>query len=474
MRKNRFFTHHLLLTMAVVISIGLAHTACGSSSNSNVKADTHQVSATIDEMLSQIFKDDEPGAAAVAVKGGEVIFRKAYGMADMELGVPLEPDMVFRIGSMTKQFTSMAIMILAERNQLSLDDDIRKFLPDYPTHGHTLTIDHLLTHSSGIVSYTNLPEWQELSKKDLEVSEVINIFKNKELEFPPGDRLHYTNSGYFLLGAIIEKVSSLSYAEFIQKNIFEPLNMSNSYYGFHSKIIPKRVKGYVQEDGEFKNAEYFSITSPFSAGALLSSVDDLVKWEASLHTEQLISSDRMKLLFTPFIPNVIGPPIVGRGWEVLKFKERKMHAHGGGIDGFLCYGLRLPEERIYVAVLCNNMSTDYRPEYLAKQIAAILIGEPFPERKSIQLSKDQLKKVLGTYKFGEDIIRNILIEDGKIYSQREGGGKIELVPASEDTFFILGMFVHITFEFDENGESTAAVYHYEETEQQEKGLKVKK
>jgi len=178
------------------------------------------------------------------MKGGQVMLRKGYGMANLELGVPIQPDMVFELGSITKQFTATAVLMLQERGKLSIEDDVTKYLPDYPTQGQKITIDHLLTHVSGIPSYTGLPEWLPRVREDLTVQQLIDIFKDKPLEFNPGEKWSYNNSAYILLGAVIEKVSGKSYEDFIEQEIFAPLGMKRSYYGHQNEVIPGRVSGY--------------------------------------------------------------------------------------------------------------------------------------------------------------------------------------------------------------------------------------
>ena len=176
----------------------------------------------IDAYLRSVYPAHEPGAA-VLVEDGQVVLRKGYGMAHLELGVPIQPDMVFGIGSITKQFTAAAILLLQERGKLSVDDEVTKYLPDYPTHGQKITIDHLLTHVSGIPSYTGLPEWLPRVREDMTVQQLIDLFKDKPLEFTPGEKWAYNNSAYILLGAVIEKVSGKSYEDFIEQEIFAPL-----------------------------------------------------------------------------------------------------------------------------------------------------------------------------------------------------------------------------------------------------------
>ena len=220
----------------------------------------------IDAYVCGFYPANEPGAAVLATKRGKVILRKGFGLANMELGIPIEPGMIFKIGSVSKQFTAAAIMMLVEEGKMSLSDDITKFLPGYPTLGNHITVEHLLNHTSGIKSYTQMPDWRVLERQDYTVTELIDLFKDKPMNFKPGEKWHYNNSGYFLLGAVIEQVSGKSYREFLQERIFTPLGMKGSDYGSSRRIIPRRVPGYTQTADGFLNASFVSMSTPFSAG----------------------------------------------------------------------------------------------------------------------------------------------------------------------------------------------------------------
>ena len=197
-----------------------------------------------DAVLKRAVDAGGPGAAAIVVVDGKVLYRQAYGMANLELGVSLQPDMVFRLGSVTKQFTSTAIMMLVEQGKVALQDPIDKYLPGYPMQGHVITVEHLLTHTSGIQSYTDIPGWMTgRIKTDMTVKELVDGFKNEPMQFAPGTRYRYNNSGYVLLGAIIEKASGQSYESFVTERLFKPLGMTHSYYGSNEPIIPRRAEG---------------------------------------------------------------------------------------------------------------------------------------------------------------------------------------------------------------------------------------
>ena len=208
-------------------------------------------------MLASAYASDRPGAAALVARDGEIVFLDAIGMADLELVVALAPDMVFEIGSITKQFTATAIMMLGEEGKLSVSDPITRHLPDYPSYGDDITIEHLLTHTSGIVSYTGIPGYMNTEvRKDLTVQQLIDVFKDLPVEFAPGERYAYNNSGYILLGAIIEAASGKSYDEYLSEHIFEPLGMKDSYYGCSSCIIPRRASGYGGGGEGYTNQQY--------------------------------------------------------------------------------------------------------------------------------------------------------------------------------------------------------------------------
>ncbi|KPV51568.1 beta-lactamase, partial [Kouleothrix aurantiaca] len=224
----------------------------------------------IDALAHELYAPDAPGAALIAVRDGETILRRGYGMAQLELGVAIEPEMVFRIGSITKQFTAVAILMLAGQGRLALNDPITRFLPDYPMGDARITVEHLLTHTSGIRSYTDMPEWLPLWRKDFTLTELIGLFKNEPMRFAPGTRWAYNNSGYILLGAMIEAVSGVSYESFLQQHIFDPLGMRHSCYDNTLRIVSGRVAGYEKEPDGYRNAEYLSMTQPHAAGALAS------------------------------------------------------------------------------------------------------------------------------------------------------------------------------------------------------------
>ena len=409
---------------------------------------TKQLTAEFDKMLSEKFKPGETGCAALVAKNGQIIYRKAFGMADIELNVPMQPDMVFRIGSITKQFTAVAILQLMEQGKLSLQDDITKFIPDYPTQAYTITIEHLLTHTSGIKSLTNIPELEKYNKTDMKPGEVIDLFKNQPMEFAPGTKYNYNNSGFFLLGFIIEKVSGKTYAEYIQDNFFTPLGMTGSCYGSNTKIIKNRASGYQPGKDGVENAEYLSMLLPYAAGSIQSTVEDLFKWNQAVHSYKLVKKETLDKAFTEYkLTNGKGTGY-GYGWALSQIQGSPTIEHGGGINGYLTSGIYLPQEDVFVALFLN--STAKAPDFLSQKMAALAIGKPL-KTTTIELDEETLEQYTGVYENDEGMQRMITREGNQLYSQRTGSTRQKILPFAKDKFFFEDSFTTVAFIRDASG-----------------------
>jgi CubicO group peptidase (beta-lactamase class C family) len=463
-RSTNLYVHIMVLSLLILFSGSL--TAGKASFKGLAKA--------IDAFLVKTYPANEPGAAVLAVKDGQVILRKGYGMANLELGIPMKPGMVFRLGSITKQFTAVGIMILAEAGKLSVDDEMTKFLPDFPTHGHKITIHHLLTHTSGIKSYTGIPGWYPLMRKDMKVQELIDIFKNQPMDFAPGERFLYNNSGYILLGAVIEKVSGKTYKEFIHEKIFKPLGMKNSYYGSNSRIIPNRASGYKKGGDHWQNADYLSMTQPYAAGALLSTVDDLYRWNQALEAGKVVSEASLKRMLTPTKLNNGKTQDYGYGLGIGTLFGEKLIAHGGGINGFVTQAVRVPEKNIFVTVLTNSTQKQPTAIYVGQWITALLCGKPVKQRKAITLDNETLDTIVGVYRISKNDTRTVTREGNQLYTLRTGSRKLPVFAESETGFFYKSSFSHFTIVKDKNGKVIKMVMHGEGGDEEAVKIELKK
>ncbi|WP_264522805.1 serine hydrolase domain-containing protein [Flavobacterium sp. N502536] len=324
----------------------------------------------MDQLIALKFKHENPGAVFLAVKKGKVVYRKAFGMANLEMGIQMQPEFVFEIGSMTKQFTAVAVLMLAEQGKLKLDDEITKFIPDYPTNGNTITLHHLLTHTSGIKDFTSMKAIKDIARRDLSPKELVDFFKNEPADFKPGEQYKYCNSGYVLLGYIIEIVSGQTYEAFVTQHIFKKTGMENTYYASHDKIIKNRVSGYRDRE-EYVNANYISFSIPYASGSILSTVDDLLNWQYAINANTLLNPSSTKKAFVNYTLNNGTNIDYGYGWHLEKVKDKIVREHGGSIFGFKSMGVYEPEEQIYVVGLSNCECNS--PTSITKDIASLLM-----------------------------------------------------------------------------------------------------
>ena len=324
-------------------------------SSAGFSADDKQKLAQVVSKLAMREIDEGRGVGiTVAVaRWDELIHHKAYGLVDIENEVPASEKSVFRIGSISKMFTAAAILLLMEDGKLTLDDPLSKFLPNYPS-GDKITLRHLLNHTSGIVSFTDLPEHRSGMRRDLEHEEVLALFKDKEPHFQPGEKFRYCNSGYYLLGMIIEIVSEKKYEEFLQERIFDPLNLETIVYDHHGKIIPHRARGYTIWGKRKLNAPYVSMKQPFAAGALASTAKDLVLWQRGLVSGALLKPESYQAMITPGVLNNGKKTKYGLGCFVDKVDGHSVIRHGGGIQGFITDHAYFPESDLTVVVLTNT------------------------------------------------------------------------------------------------------------------------
>ncbi|MBN2093479.1 serine hydrolase [candidate division KSB1 bacterium] len=371
MKRNHltpFFKIFLLIFFTCLISYNFVY--------------SQEKAVKIDSLLQKYHEYRQFNGTALVAEAGKIIFQKGYGLANMEWNIANEPDTKFRLGSITKQFTSMLIMQLVEEGKIRLDEKMTTYLPDYRKDtGDRVTIHHLLTHTSGIPSYTSLPNFsKDISRNPYSVDEFVKQFCSDTLSFAPGSRFLYNNSGYFLLGAIIEKVTGEPYEVVLKKRILDPLGMKNTGYDHHATIIPKRATGYEKSSDGYINSAYLDMSIPHAAGSLYSTIADLYVWDQALYTDKLLSKKYREMMFKPFLNHY------AYGWGVRKIQLDRSKdstlviSHGGGINGFSTLISRLVDDKHLIVLFNNTGGTDLGR--MSTGITNILYGRPYllPEK----------------------------------------------------------------------------------------------
>ena len=337
--------------------------------------------AKIKEVLELAQKYRQFNGAALVAENGKVIYKGGFGLANMEWNIPNTPETKFRLGSITKQFTATLTLQLVEQGKIKLDAKLSDYLPDYRKDvGDKVTIHHLLTHTSGIPSYTGQPGFFEnVSRNPYKVAEFVKKYASGDLEFEPGSKFAYNNSGYFLLGAIIEKVTGKSYEQVLKENIFDPAGMKNTGYDHHNTLLAKRAAGYNKTADSYVNAAYLDMSIPYAAGSMYSTVEDLYLWDQALYTDKLLSAQSKALMYKPFLDNY------AYGWVVTNasFKPKgqpvQVITHGGGINGFTTTIVRFPQEHNLI-VLLDNTSTTYL-DRISDAVGKIIYNQPYDPLK---------------------------------------------------------------------------------------------
>ncbi|OQP66560.1 hypothetical protein A3860_13855 [Niastella vici] len=361
----------------------------------------------LDSLLAGYFIPSQPGCEVLVARHGQIIYEKAFGRANLELNVPLSTGMVFNLASITKQFTAVAILQLQEQGKISLHDSLQKFIPGFPSKGHTITIEHLLTHTSGIKDYLQLDySGQNMERWDFTPQQLIDSFKNYPLNFTPGARFSYSNSGYFLLGYIIEKVTGKQYQQYIMDNLLRPLGLTHTCFDSDGNIIPGRVDGYRKDGADFKMADYWSPTIEYAAGGLISNAGDLLKWHNGLYSYQVLKKETLQKAFIPFQLADGTTTGYGYGWFVKTSNGIKSIEHEGGMPGFKTNEIYYPAEDLFIAILCNSGAVNI--DELSASISVITLGKPL--QCDVKVDPEILDKYVGAYKLSIDPNRTITIQ----------------------------------------------------------------
>ena len=333
--------------------------------------------AKMQEVLTLAHKYGQFNGSALVAENGKVIYKGGFGLANMEWNIPNTPDTKFRLGSITKQFTAMLTLQLVEQGKIKLDGKLSDYLPDYRKDiGEKVTVHHLLTHTSGIPSYTGQPGFfANVSRNPYKVGDFVKQYASGNLEFEPGSKFSYNNSGYFLLGAIIERITGKTYAQALKEMIFDKVGMKDTGYDLHDPLLPKRASGYAKTAAGYVNAAYLDMSIPYAAGSLYSTVEDLYLWDQALYTDKLLTQASKDVMYKPFLEEYAYGWVVTKASFKLNDQPIQVITHGGGINGFTTTIVRFPNEKHLIVMLDNTGSPNLNQ--LSDKIAKVIYNQPY-------------------------------------------------------------------------------------------------
>lgn len=438
----------------VVLCLALIATSADAQ-NPTVAAPVRNFTARVHALIEAYVSTDAFSGTVLVASSGRIIYRRSYGLANRELNTANRPETKYRIGSLTKQFTAVAILQLVERGKVSLDDRIDKYYPEAPASWSQVTIRRLLSHRSGIYNYTDdlTPASLPWFQVDRSPGEIASLVRDKPLQFALGAEFRYSNTNFVLLGIVIEKASGLKYADYVNANIFKPLGMTNTGYDDTAVILSNRAEGYSKGGKGWSKAMTISMTVPYAAGGLYSTVDDLLKWDQSLYAGKLIGPSSTAAMFTD---NGGG---YGFGYQVGKTPDgRAVLSHAGGIPGFAAAIQRMPEDRLTVIVLANQ---DNSPSpKIADEIAGLAHGvapaNPPVIRTAVTLRPGALDRYVGVYAVAPGVDVTIVRKNSGLFAAMTGKGQIELFAESDGRFFSTTADVQFIFKAGANDRSTDA------------------
>ena len=434
----------LLALMMAACATPPASTVAASPATASTAAPAEDLLAAQARAIVQGYVDrNEFSGTVLVAKDGKPVFREAFGLANRELDVPMTPESILRLGSITKQFTSASIMQLAQQGKLSIDDPVSKYYAAAPAAWSKITVKHLLNHRSGIPSYTERPGFFETQATvDRTPEEIVELTRDMPLEFEPGAKFAYNNTGYVLLGYIIEKVSGQTYADYLQQHIFAPLGMKHSGYDVSQVVLPNRAAGYGFENGVWTNAAYLSMTLPHAAGSLYSTVDDLLMWEEAFFSGAVVSKTSLDLMFADYGDNYgfgIGSDDVG-GHRALR--------HSGGINGFSTDMARFPDDDGLTVIVLSNLESG-RSGRIANELARMWLGLPPPPPRAalvpVEVAPEVLDRYVGVYELMPDFNITLTREGNVLSAQATGQGAFPLTATSDTEFHFQPAGIRIVF-----------------------------
>ncbi len=399
---------------------------------------------------------DGPGVALLVARGDQLLYKGARGMASIELGVPLAADQSFRIGSVTKQFGAAALLKLIDEGRAKLDDPLVKYLPQYPG-GDKITLAQLLNHSSGVKSYTGIAGYMHNPiRRELSTEQLVAEFKDQPVDFAPGQGWAYNNSGYVLVGAVVEAISGKPWHRYVDEALLRPQGIGSVRYPGEDGLIKGMVQGYsgAARDG-YKVAGLLSMTQPHAAGALVSDLDGLWRWNQALHGGKLLTAESYQRMITPEGTAIKSTMRYGYGLGVDRLRGEVMLQHGGGIHGFVSSLNYLPASQTTVVALRNSDGPGLAMDLLVRKLGAFAIGASYPELKPVQASASELSSAEGEYSLDAKTKRSLSVQGGVLTSTRSGGRAMVLIPVGKDLFAFENSVARLKIERDAAGKAAS-------------------
>ena len=463
MTRNRLACLLTILCLSAIVR--------ADSRNASAPALTPEQISVIDQYVTaEMAKERIPGAQVGIYSRGQVLLAKGYGLADIELNVPVKPGTIFQSGSVGKQFISAAIMMLVEEGKVSLDDSITKYFPDAPASWKPILIKNMLSHTSGLAEYETdertAPNGPFYLRMDYTEDEMLKKAEALPIDFPVGSHWAYRNTNYMLLGIMIHKITGKFYADYLAERIFKPLGMVSTRLISDADIIPNRASGYEIHGDKLQNQEWVSPTFNSTAdGTLYFNVLDLAKWDEALYGTTLLKQSSLDRIWTvyPLNDGKPNPAHYGFGWEVNSMNGHKVIEHGGAWQGFTCEISRYVDDNLTVVVLTNLDAGHSRPNQIAHRIAGMvspaLMPPPPKEHHEVAIDPKLFDGYVGTYQLAPNIILAVARDSDHLTVQVTGQPKFPLFPEGPRDFFLKVVDAQITFVTDSTGRATELILH---------------
>jgi CubicO group peptidase (beta-lactamase class C family) len=419
---------------------------------------------SLDELIPKRLTNIAPGCVILIVKDDNVIYKKAFGAANTELNTPMQTNMLFRTGSIGKQYTAIAVLQLVEKGKIGLQDSIQKYINDFPSKGYTITIENLLTNTSGIKDYLSEISNPAKQKESYTPKEGVDYIKDEPLNFKPGSEYRYSNSNYYLLGYIIEMVTGKTFENYLKESVLDKADLKNTFYIHPEKNMADMPQGYSKFDGKIEKATLQDVTILYAAGALISNAEDIYKWHQALYSHQLVKKETLEKATTPFkfVDGTFSQ--YAYGWFVKDIDGSKTIEHSGSTDGFQSEEIYLPTENVFVVTLFNCYEADMDWQLLTNDIARLAIGKPL--NNEVKVSEDILKGYVGTYEVNLSNTNHKLIvtlADGRLSVEASNPDdrlpKVLLYAKTENEFYMKEAPLRFEFIKDTNNNFKIVTYN---------------